>query len=68
MPLTEIAFPHLNNGSKETLLEILHELDQISFSMGANNISISPKIDENHNKSLTQAQTELSSILVRNSL
>ncbi|HEX3034630.1 MAG TPA: hypothetical protein VHT73_05770, partial [Thermodesulfobacteriota bacterium] len=44
-------------GNKEVLLEILHELDHISFNTGADKkISISLKIDEDWDKLLTQAE------------
>lgn len=44
-------------GDKEVLLEILQELDHISFNAGADKkISISLKIDEGRDKLLTQAE------------
>jgi uncharacterized protein YqgV (UPF0045/DUF77 family) len=44
-------------GDKEVLLEILQELDHISFNTGADKkISISLKIDEGQDKPLAQAE------------
>lgn len=46
-------------GNKETLLEILHELDHNSFNTEANKkISISLIMDEGNDKLLTQAEID----------